>query len=74
MILIYKSVSFKVEAVICDKGGRYLIVQGTMMYEKMHMINTYALNDDNHKILLKSVFTNRVTMMEVKNSADCWPR
>lgn len=49
MILIHKSVPFNVDNVICDKGGRYLIVQGTMINEKINMINIYAPTDDNPK-------------------------
>lgn len=44
-----KSVLFKVDDVIHDIGGRYLIVQGTFINEKINMINIYALNDDNTK-------------------------
>ena len=47
MILIHKSVPFKVDNVIRDIGGRYLIVQGTLINEKINMINIYAPNDDN---------------------------
>jgi len=38
MILIHKSVPFKVDNVIRDVGGRYLIVQGTLVNEKINMI------------------------------------
>lgn len=49
MILIHRSVPFKVDNVIHDIGGRYLIVQGTLINEKINMINVYAPNDDNPK-------------------------
>lgn len=49
MILIHKSVPFKVDNVIRDIGGRYLIVQGTLINEKINMIKIYAPNDDNPK-------------------------
>lgn len=49
MILIHKSFPFNVDNVICDKGGRYLIVQGTLINEKINMINIYAPNEDNPK-------------------------
>lgn len=49
MILIHKSVPFKVDNVIRDIGGRYLIVQGTLINEKINMINIYAPNNDNPK-------------------------
>lgn len=49
MILIHKSVPFKVDNIIRDVGGRYLIVQGTLINEKINMINIYAPNDDNPK-------------------------
>lgn len=49
MILIHKLVSFKVDNVIGDIGGRYLIVQGTLINEKINVINIYAPNVDNPK-------------------------
>lgn len=49
MILIHKSVPFKVDNVIRDVGGRYLIVQGTLVNEKINMINIYAPNNDDPK-------------------------
>lgn len=47
MILIHKSVPFKVDNIIRDIEGRYLIVQGTLINEKKNMINLHAPNDDN---------------------------
>lgn len=49
LILIHKSVPFKVDNVIRDIGGRYLIIQGTLINEKINMINIYAPNEDNPK-------------------------
>ena len=49
MNLIHKSVPFKVDNVIRDIGGRYLIVQRTLINEKINVINIYAPNDDNPK-------------------------
>ncbi len=42
MILIHISVSFEVNNTIRDIGGRYLIVQGTLINEKLNMVNIYA--------------------------------
>lgn len=44
--------------VIGDKGDGYLIVPGTVINEKMNMINIYAPNDDNTKFFEKSVFNH----------------
>lgn len=49
MILIHKLIPLKVDNVIHDMGGRYLIVQGTLINEKINMIHVYAPNEDNPK-------------------------
>ena len=41
------SVPFKMENLFHDIGGRYLIVQGTVINEKINKINVYGPDDDN---------------------------
>lgn len=49
MILIHKSIPFHVTRVIKDKAGRYIILQGTLITEKIILINIYAPNIDDPK-------------------------
>lgn len=49
MILIDKSIPFHVTRVIKDKTGRYIILQGTLITEKINLINIYAPNIDDPK-------------------------
>lgn len=49
MILIHKSISFQVTRVIKDKTGRYIILQGTLITEKINLITIYAPNIDDPK-------------------------
>lgn len=49
MILIHKSIPFQVTRVIKDKAGRYVILQGTLITEKIILINIYAPNIDDPK-------------------------
>lgn len=46
MTLIHASVPFNVSNVIKDKWGRYLIVQGTLLLEKLNLVNVYGPNSD----------------------------
>lgn len=49
MTLIDKSIPFHVTRVIKDKTGRYIILQGTLITEKINLINIYAPNIDDPK-------------------------
>lgn len=49
MILIHKSVPFQIHNVIRDPAGRYIMVQGTLLYEKINLINLYGPNEDDPK-------------------------
>ncbi len=49
MTLIHKSIPFHVTRVIKDKTGRYIILQGTLITEKINLINIYAPNMDDPK-------------------------
>ena len=48
MILIHKSVPFQVHSVIADPAGRYIMVQGTLLYENINLII-----DLSYKMLIK---------------------
>ncbi len=47
MVLIHNSVPFKVNNTIYDKAGRFLVVQGNLLSEKISLVNNYGPNDDN---------------------------
>lgn len=49
MILIHKSIPFHVARVIKDKAGRYIILQGTLITDKIILMNIYAPNTDDPK-------------------------
>lgn len=49
MILIHKSIPFHLTRVIKDKAERYVILQGTLITEKINLINIYAPNTDDPK-------------------------
>lgn len=49
MILVHKSIPFHVTKVVKDKNGRYIILQGTLLTEKINLINIYAPNIDDPK-------------------------
>ena len=44
-ILIHKSVPFQKSKLMIDTGGRYIIVQGTILLQKVNLINVYGPND-----------------------------
>lgn len=46
MTLIHQSVPFLVENVVKDKWGRYLIIQGSLLEEKLNLVNLYGPNID----------------------------
>lgn len=47
LLLIHKSVPFKVNKCITDRAGRYLIVQGTFLSKVINLVNIYGPNEDN---------------------------
>lgn len=47
LILIHKSIPFRVTKTIEDKYGSYIIVQGMVLSQKLNLINVYGPNDDN---------------------------
>lgn len=49
MTLIHETVPFHVHNVIKDKRGRYLIIQGSLLLEKLNLINIYGPNSDDSK-------------------------
>ncbi|KAJ0062189.1 hypothetical protein NL108_017638 [Boleophthalmus pectinirostris] len=46
LILIHKSIPFQKSKVITDPGGRYIILQGTVLSQKINLITVYGPNDD----------------------------
>lgn len=46
-ILIHESIPFQVTKTIHDPSGRYIIVQGSIMSQKLNFINIYGLNENN---------------------------
>ena len=54
-ILIHKSVPFQKSKLMIDTGGRYIIVQGTILSQKINLINVYGPNDDS-PFFLKTFF------------------
>lgn len=49
LILIHKSVPFKISKVTPDRAGRYLILQGTLFDININLVNLYGPNSDNPK-------------------------
>lgn len=47
--LIHKSVPLQILDVISDPGGRFLIIQGTLLNEKLTLVNIYGPNNDDHR-------------------------
>lgn len=52
MTLIHQSVPFQVENVVKDRWGRYLIIQGSLLAEKLNLINLYGPNVDDPKFFV----------------------
>ena len=46
IILIHKSIPFQKSKLIVDTGGRYVIVQGNILSQKINFINVYGPNED----------------------------
>ena len=46
MILIHKSIPFQIKQTICDPAGRYIIIKGALLSEKLNLINVYGPNED----------------------------
>lgn len=49
MILIHKSVPLRVQNVVKDSAGRYIMVQGRLLSETITLINVYGPNEDDPK-------------------------
>lgn len=47
MIMIHKSIPFRIVKVINDPNGRFLIVQGNLLSTRLNLITVYGPNDDN---------------------------
>lgn len=46
LILIHKTIPFQVLTSIVDPKGRYIILQGTLVSEKINLVNIYGPNED----------------------------
>ena len=46
-VLIHRSIPFQMVKVIGDTYGRYIIVQGTILTQKINLMNVYGPNEDN---------------------------
>ena len=46
LILIHKTIPLHIENSIIDQRGRYIILQGTLLREKLVLVNIYGPNDD----------------------------
>ena len=46
MILTHNTVPFQMKNVIKDRGGRYLIVQGSLLSVNLNLVNLYGPNID----------------------------
>lgn len=57
MILIHDSIPFQIDKIIKDKGGRYIIMQGTILNERIILINVYAPNNDEPKFFQNLFFS-----------------
>lgn len=51
MILVHESIPLQINIVIKDSAGRYLIIQGSILREKLILINIYAPNTDEYKFI-----------------------
>lgn len=49
MILIHKSVPLQIKTIIKDPAGRYIIIQGMLLFENINLINVYGPNEDDPK-------------------------
>lgn len=56
-ILIHKSVPFQVTDINADIGGRYIIIQGTLLGEQLNLINVYGPNIDD-QLFYNNLFLN----------------
>lgn len=43
MILIHKSVLFQFQDIIKDPAGRYVIIKGMLLTERIHLVNIYSI-------------------------------
>ena len=57
IILIHKSIPFQVIKTIQDPLGRYIIVQGNILTQKLNLINVYGPNEDNPSFFEKLFLT-----------------
>lgn len=56
-ILIHRSLPFQVTKIIQDPSGRYIIVQGSILTQKLNLINIYGPNDDHPSFFEKLFLT-----------------
>lgn len=57
MVLVHDSIPLQINKIIKDKGGRYIIIQGTILKEKITLINVYAPNNDEPEFFQNLFFT-----------------
>lgn len=57
VILIHKSLPFQIINTTQDPSGRYIIVQGNIMLQKINLINVYSPNEDNPSFFEKLFLT-----------------
>ena len=67
MILIHKSMPFKVSNVIKDTFGRYLIIQGLLLSGNLNLVNIYGPNTDE-----PIFFTNLFLTLNCRGIAGDW--
>lgn len=57
VILIHRSLPFQVTRTIQDPSGRYIIVQGSILTQKLNLINIYGPNEDSPSFFEKLFLT-----------------
>lgn len=56
-ILVHKTVPFQIIKIIKDSNGRYVIVQGNIMSQKINLVNIYGPNADTPSFFEKLLLT-----------------
>lgn len=74
VILVHKSITFQVIKTIQDPFGRYVIIQGNILTQKLNLINVYGPNEDNPSFFEK-LFT--ISFLEglyiIRGDFNCAP-
>ena len=66
-VLISKKIDFKTKAIVTDKEGHYLMIEGTIQQENIILVNIYAPNTGAPKYVKQILVDMRKRLTEIQS-------